>query len=80
MHGKKYLKKLKSSCIVAGILEVPFLVAIPNSVIQRRALLPMRLQTGGTVAASGLALQRGWAINIGVRRQVFDECKLRAFA
>lgn len=66
VHSKKYLKKLKSSCIIAGILEMPLLVAFPNEVVQRRTLLPLRLQTGGTVAATNLALQRGWAINIGV--------------
>lgn len=37
---------------------------LPNFIIQRRILNPMRLATAGTVLAVELALQRGWAINL----------------
>ncbi|VVC88883.1 unnamed protein product [Leptidea sinapis] len=38
---------------------------VPNVFVQRAYLKPMRLQTGGSILAGKLALERGWAINIG---------------
>ncbi|KAJ8927171.1 hypothetical protein NQ314_020447 [Rhamnusium bicolor] len=65
VHTKKYLKKLNCSIYVARIAEVVALVLVPNYFIQRAYLKPMRFQTGGSVLAGKLALDRGWAINIG---------------
>ncbi|XP_041969789.1 histone deacetylase 11 [Aricia agestis] len=65
VHTKRYLKSLKWSARVAVIAEVPILVCIPNILVQRAYLKPMRLQTGGSVLAGKLALERGWAINVG---------------
>ncbi|KAI5640258.1 histone deacetylase domain-containing protein [Phthorimaea operculella] len=65
VHTRAYLKSLKWSCKVAMIAEVPLLVLLPNFLVQRGYLKPMRLQTGGTVLAGKLALERGWAINVG---------------
>ncbi|KAI5640256.1 histone deacetylase domain-containing protein [Phthorimaea operculella] len=65
VHTNAYLKSLKWSYKVAMIAEVPLLVLVPNFLVQRAYLKPMRLQTGGTVLAGKLALERGWAINVG---------------
>lgn len=65
VHTKEYLKSLKWSAKVASIAEVLILACIPNLLVQRTYLRPMRLQTGGSVLAGKLALERGWAINIG---------------
>ncbi|XP_044254490.1 histone deacetylase 11 [Tribolium madens] len=65
VHTKKYLKSLKCSFNVALIAEVLPLCLVPNCLVQRGYLRPMRFQTGGSVLAGKLALERGWAINIG---------------
>ncbi|XP_060531715.1 histone deacetylase 11 isoform X2 [Cylas formicarius] len=65
VHKKKYLKSLKCSFTVAGIAEVAPLVLVPNYFVQKAYLRPMRYQTGGSILAGKLALDRGWAINIG---------------
>ncbi|CAL8383168.1 unnamed protein product [Boreogadus saida] len=64
-HTKSYLSSLKWSAIVAGITEIPPLMFLPNCLVQRRVLRPLRTQTGGTIMAGKLAMERGWAINIG---------------
>ncbi|KAJ2945239.1 hypothetical protein O0L34_g9310 [Tuta absoluta] len=65
VHSEAYLKSLKWSHNVAMIAEVPLLVFVPNIFVQRAYLKPMRIQTGGSVLAGKLALERGWAINVG---------------
>lgn len=65
VHKKKYLKSLKCSFKVARIAEVAPLVLIPNCLVQKAYLRPMRYQTGGSILAGKLALDRGWSINIG---------------
>ncbi|XP_078488183.1 histone deacetylase 11 isoform X2 [Ciona intestinalis] len=64
-HSKEYLRSLKWSANVARITEVPPVALLPNFIVQRKVLLPLRLQTGGSVLAGKLAIERGWAINIG---------------
>ncbi|CAH1396270.1 unnamed protein product [Nezara viridula] len=65
VHTKDYLKSLKRSWNVAKILEAPFLSFLPNIIVRRYYLRPMRYQTQGTIMACELALKRGWAINLG---------------
>ncbi|CAH2055882.1 unnamed protein product, partial [Iphiclides podalirius] len=65
VHTKKYLRSLKWSPKVAIIAEVPVIACLPNILVQYAYLKPMRLQTGGSVLAGKLALERGWAINVG---------------
>ncbi|CAG0898390.1 unnamed protein product [Darwinula stevensoni] len=50
---------------VMAILEAPFILLIPNYFIQRFVLSKFRYHVGGTVLAGKLAMERGWAINIG---------------
>ncbi|CAL1295259.1 unnamed protein product [Larinioides sclopetarius] len=65
VHPASYLNKLKWSAYVARVTEVPFLFALPNKLVQQRVLRPFRYQTGGTILAGKLAMERGWALNIG---------------
>lgn len=64
-HTERYLDSLQWSVNVAKVTEVPLVALIPNFLVQRRVLRPLRLQTGGSILAAKLALERGWAINIG---------------
>ncbi|XP_041129670.1 histone deacetylase 11 isoform X2 [Polyodon spathula] len=65
VHTRCYLNKLKWSFVVATITEIPPLLLLPNFLVQRRVLRPLRTQTGGTIMAGKLAIDRGWAINVG---------------
>ncbi|XP_077291981.1 histone deacetylase 11 [Arctopsyche grandis] len=65
VHSRKYLNTLKWSVNVARIAEVAPLVFVPNYFVQTGYLKPMRFQTGGSILAGKLAIDRGWAINIG---------------
>ncbi|XP_030633666.1 histone deacetylase 11 [Chanos chanos] len=74
VHTKRYLSKLKNhilegsrewSLVVATITEIPPLLFLPNFLVQRKVLRPLRTQTGGTIMAGKLAVDRGWAINVG---------------
>lgn len=65
VHPQEYLNKLKWSVYVARVTEVPCVTALPNSIVQRKVLRPFRYQTGGTILAGKLAIERGWALNIG---------------
>ncbi|XP_068598646.1 histone deacetylase 11 isoform X2 [Brachionichthys hirsutus] len=65
VHTKRYLSRLKWSMVVASITEIPPLIFLPNFLVQRKVLRPLRTQTGGTIMAGKLAVDRGWAINIG---------------
>ncbi|KAG0697406.1 Histone deacetylase 11 [Chionoecetes opilio] len=50
---------------VAKITEVAPAALVPNIILQKRVLRPFRYQTGGSVLAGKLAMERGWSINIG---------------
>jgi len=65
VHDQSYLDSLKWSSSIARIAEVMAIALIPNSILQRNILLPLRMQTGGSVMAGKLAMEYGWSINIG---------------
>ncbi|KAF2976399.1 hypothetical protein EK904_003633, partial [Melospiza melodia maxima] len=79
VHTRRYLNKLKVlyllicfssklsrwSFVVATITEIPPVAFLPNFIVQRKVLKPLRTQTGGTIMAGKLAVDRGWAINVG---------------
>lgn len=65
VHPKSYLNRLKWSLVVATITEIPPLMFLPNFLVQRKVLRPLRTQTGGTIMAGKLAVDRGWAVNVG---------------
>ncbi|XP_053155421.1 histone deacetylase 11 isoform X3 [Hemicordylus capensis] len=74
VHTRRYLNRLKKhilesfeewSFVVATITEIPPVLFLPNFLVQRKVLRPLRTQTGGTIMAGKLAIERGWAINVG---------------
>ncbi|OQA36249.1 MAG: Acetoin utilization protein AcuC [Candidatus Dependentiae bacterium ADurb.Bin331] len=65
VHTEKYLTGLNSR-VVAGITGIPLLSLLPNFLIQRNILSPMRLATQGTIDAAEYALNnKTAAINLG---------------
>jgi histone deacetylase 11 len=65
VHTPEYLRSLRSSLVLARIVEVPLVLFLPVLFTDWRVLRPMRLATGGTVLACRRALERGLAINLG---------------
>ena len=65
VHTPDYLKSLCYSETIAKIVELNLVKWVPNIILRWRLLKPMKLATGGTVQAAKLALQYGWAINLG---------------
>ncbi|CDW57564.1 Hist deacetyl domain containing protein [Trichuris trichiura] len=65
VHTKGYLYSLKWSIVLVSILEVPLVLFFPACLINRKVLSRFRLQTGGTILASRVALEIGAAVNIG---------------
>lgn len=65
IHTDAYLNSLKSSTVIARIIEIYVLKILPNSLLQRLILKPMRYATGGTILGAQLALKHGKAINLG---------------
>ena len=49
VHTERYLSSLQWSVQVARVLEVPPIALLPNFLVQRRVLKPLRYQTGGTI-------------------------------
>ena len=64
VHTKRYLNSLKNSFNVAMIAEVPILSFIPNFLLQKYLLKPIRFATQGTIIGTKLALKHRWAINL----------------
>ena len=60
-----YLFKLNYSIYVAKCIELPFVVVLPGWFLRSQLLEPMCLASKGSVEASFLALNKGWAINLG---------------
>ncbi|XP_022262043.1 histone deacetylase 11 isoform X4 [Canis lupus baileyi] len=49
VHTRRYLNELKWSFAVATITEIPPVIFLPNFLVQRKVLKPLRTQTGGTI-------------------------------
>lgn len=64
VHTADYLASLQTSSNVARITENKAVAWMPNSLVQKKLLDPMRYATGGTVLGAQLALEQGWAINL----------------
>ncbi|KAL7073552.1 hypothetical protein ACQ4LE_007522 [Meloidogyne hapla] len=65
VHSPSYLFSLNSTIRLAFILEVCLVIPFPSCLVNRLVLRPLRFQTGGSILAAKLALEYGWAINIG---------------
>jgi histone deacetylase 11 len=64
VHTSNYLDSLNKSLNIALIAEVMMAALLPNGILQKHLLEPIRYATGGTILGSMLALERGWAINL----------------
>ena len=64
VHTPEYLRSLRDSRVLAGILGVSVLAYLPAAFTDWRVLLPMRYATGGTILACRQALDHGLAINL----------------
>jgi histone deacetylase 11 len=49
VHTPRYLASLKRSYNIAFIAELPLLAFVPNALLQKRVLEPMRYATKGTM-------------------------------
>lgn len=65
IHSPQYLQNLKKSITVAHIAEIAPLQYVPNFILQRALLNPIKWATQGTLDALSLALEHGSAINLG---------------
>jgi histone deacetylase 11 len=65
VHSADYLHALRRREVLFNILEVSVVRCLPAWVTQWRVLWPMRLSASGTVHAARLALEHGFAINLG---------------
>ncbi len=64
VHTEAYLASLKKSSVIARIGQVSLLKLLPNKMLQKHLLTPMKYGTGGTILGIELAMQYGWAINL----------------
>ncbi|XP_049718860.1 histone deacetylase 11 isoform X5 [Elephas maximus indicus] len=69
VHTRRYLNELKWSFAVATITEIPPVIFLPNFLVQRKVLRPLRTQTGGTImgAASTTAPVTGAGASVPMR-------------
>ena len=65
VHWRSYLKSVRASDTLAGIVEVPFVARLPSFVARLALLNPMRWAVGGTMLAARQALRVGSAVNLG---------------
>ena len=64
VHTPEYLRSLRSSRVLAEILNVPLMARLPAVLADWRVLRPMRYATGGTILACRKALDHGLSINL----------------
>lgn len=66
VHTSAYLDKIHSSSLkVAQVTELSILASLPNWLLQMRVVGPMKVHVAGTMLATALAIEYGWAINVG---------------
>lgn len=65
VHTDDYIESLNSSSKVAQVCELWPLFLLPNCILQKCILSPMRYQVRGTILAGEIAMEKGLAINIG---------------
>jgi histone deacetylase 11 len=66
VHNTEYLKQLRTTTHrVVQVTELAALSLLPPALLQWRVVTPMRYHAAGTMLATALAVERGWAVNIG---------------
>ncbi len=75
VHSQQYLEYLRSSHAIAEIAEVSLLQFIPNFLLRWKLLTPMLYATSGTILATQLAMEHGWALNLagGFHHAKYDQ-------
>ncbi len=64
VHSQAYLDKLENSETMAKVTEMGILSKLPAKVLKNKLLHPIKKATAGSILASELAIQHGWAINL----------------
>lgn len=65
-HSARYLEEIHDDkSKLARITELWFLNLVPWCLLEPRLLTPIKWQVSGTIFAAHLAMQHGWAINLG---------------
>ena len=65
-HTERYVYSTHDDkSLVAKVLEIWSLNLFPFCLILNRILIPLEWQVAGTIFASHLAMQHGWALNLG---------------
>jgi histone deacetylase 11 len=64
VHTSNYLDSLNKSLNIALIAEVMMAALLPNGILHKHLLEPIRYATGGTIVGLALAQELGWAINL----------------
>eukprot|EP01116_Phalansterium_solitarium_P021062 TRINITY_DN6419_c0_g1_i1.p2 TRINITY_DN6419_c0_g1~~TRINITY_DN6419_c0_g1_i1.p2 ORF type:complete len:358 (+),score=95.54 TRINITY_DN6419_c0_g1_i1:208-1281(+) len=65
VHSDEYLDSLCRSSTVARITELFFVAMLPNALVRWRVLEPFLYATSGSILAGKVAIEKGWAINLG---------------
>ncbi|KAG2488842.1 hypothetical protein HYH03_012639 [Edaphochlamys debaryana] len=66
VHTQRYIGDIHAHpSTVAQVTELAPLACLPMCLLERFVLAPMRYHVGGTMLAAALALERGWAVNLG---------------
>jgi len=66
VHSKKFVDRIHSSRTnIMMATEVALIGFLPMKVINRKLLTPLKWQVSGSILAAKVALDHGWAINLG---------------
>lgn len=65
IHTEDYIDSMNQSSTIASLCEMYPLKFVPNFMIQKLILTPMRYQVSGTIIAGEIAMEKGCAINLG---------------
>ena len=65
VHSPTYLKNLTRAETIADFTEVSEATLLPNNTAYKTVVVPARYATAGSILAGELALQYGWAVNLG---------------
>jgi histone deacetylase 11 len=65
IHSRSYIQSLNSSSTIASIMEIKLAGFLPNGILQKYIIEPIRLATQGTIEATLLALDNNMVMNIG---------------
>lgn len=69
VHTRRYLSSLKWSTNVARVLEVVPIAVLPNFLVQRKVLRPLRCQTGGTILVDNNVFEKVASYSFGFRQE-----------